>query len=198
MNPFSDMEVWRSETARRQFLSRSATGMGAAALATLLNSGPAGPPARLTPRHIRRSRVKRVIWLTQAGAPSQLDLFDPKPGLYRRSSATSCLPSIRGEPAPHRHDLRRENPMPVAPSVFPFQSPRPIRHAAQRDPAAHRRRWPIRSASSAHLHTEAINHDPAMTLLQTGHQNFRATLPSAPGCPTASAPRTPTSRPSSS
>src|SRR6185369_12672986 len=65
---------------RRQFLGRASIGIGSAALATLIeararaSTGIAGVP-HFAPK------AKRVIWLTQAGAPSQLDLFDYKPHL---------------------------------------------------------------------------------------------------------------------
>ena len=81
---------------RRQFLGRTATGIGAAALASLLNPslfGASDPAKPLLPHFA--PRAKRVIWLTQAGAPSQLDLFDYKPHLRARFKEE--LPdSIRG------------------------------------------------------------------------------------------------------
>ena len=65
------------QLARRQFLSRTSVGIGTAALASLLSP-------RLSTAQERTHFVpsaKRVICLTQAGAPSQLDLFDFKPKL---------------------------------------------------------------------------------------------------------------------
>src|ERR1700738_1336244 len=66
---------------RRQFFTRSSAGIGAAALASLLDpkafaSGLAGLP------HFAPT-AKRVIYLHQSGAPSQLDLFDYKPALNK-------------------------------------------------------------------------------------------------------------------
>src|SRR5262245_46191491 len=77
---------------RRHFFSRSSRGLGTLALAGLLNpslfAGPklrarpalAGAPGRgvLDPLHFA-ARAKRVIYLSQSGAPSQLDLYDYKP-----------------------------------------------------------------------------------------------------------------------
>src|SRR4051794_33244871 len=66
---------------RRRFLGRSAHGLGVAALASLLArdldaaTGNAPGIPHFAPR------AKRVISLFQSGAPSQIDLFDPKPGL---------------------------------------------------------------------------------------------------------------------
>src|SRR6187399_2409430 len=78
---------------RRQFLGRGATGIGVAALASLLNRSATAAPGLPGVPHFT-PKAKRVIWLTQAGAPSQLDLFDYKPGL--REQFNKDLPdSIR-------------------------------------------------------------------------------------------------------
>ena len=68
---------------RRHFLSRASTGIGAAALASLLQPSLSATPSGASLPHFA-PKAKRVIWLTQAGAPSQLDLFDYKPGLRQR------------------------------------------------------------------------------------------------------------------
>jgi len=65
---------------RRAFLKGAGRGLGAAALASLLTRGLAAAPGTLSPTH-HPARAKRVIWLTMAGGPSQLELFDHKPKL---------------------------------------------------------------------------------------------------------------------
>lgn len=155
---------------RRRFLTHSSTTLGVAALASLTNSNSvrgaehhASRPG--LPHHAPRAR--RVIYLFQSGAPSQLDLFDPKPELETR----------RGEdlPASIRMGQRLttmtsgQAKFPVAPSMFKFTK----RGQAglwfsellpQMGELADD--WcVIRS-----LHTEAINHDPAITFVQTGAQ----------------------------
>ncbi|MBT5708448.1 MAG: DUF1501 domain-containing protein, partial [Verrucomicrobia bacterium] len=78
--PNQNIEERRTEISRRQFLSKTVPGVGVAALASLLNP----QSARAThPGSHFGGKVKRVIWLTQAGAPSQLDLFDYKPQLKK-------------------------------------------------------------------------------------------------------------------
>ena len=112
-------------------------------------------------------KARRIIYLTQAGAPSQLDLFDYKPGL--EGEFDKDLPdSIRNGQRLTGMTAGQKR-FPVAPSHFKFQQhgqsgiwlsellPRTSRFADEM--------CLIRS-----MHTEAINHDPAMTLLQTGHQ----------------------------
>ncbi len=160
-----EFNFWQREAARRQFLSRSATGIGAAALATLLNPGHS---AASEPTSHFKSRVKRVIWLTQAGAPSQLDLFDYKPGLQQQFGKE--LPaSIRGEQRLTGMTSGQKT-LPVAPSVFKFRQ-----HGASgmwlSEILPHTAAMADQLCLVRTLHTEAINHDPAMTLLQTGHQS---------------------------
>ncbi len=112
-------------------------------------------------------KARRIIYLTQAGAPSQLDLFDYKPGLEEQFDKD--LPdSIRNGQRLTGMTAGQKR-FPVAPSHFKFQQhgqsgmwlsellPRTSQFADEM--------CLIRS-----MHTEAINHDPAMTLLQTGNQ----------------------------
>src|SRR5471032_1254645 len=84
---------------RRQFFQRSGLGLGALALGSLLREASAavgdplapmenplaqeGNPLAPKPPHFA-ARAKRVIYLHMIGAPSQLDLFDPKPELVKR------------------------------------------------------------------------------------------------------------------
>ena len=69
--------------ARRQFLQRSACGLGALGLSQLLARDGAAETGNASPGPHFRARAKRVVFLFMAGAPSQLDLFDPKPGMRR-------------------------------------------------------------------------------------------------------------------
>ncbi len=142
---------------RRTFLRNSASGIGMAALGSLLHG--AAPH--------RAAKARRVIYLFQSGAPSQMELFDHKPGLEKR----------RGEdlPASIRQGQRLttmtsgQAKFPVAPSRFKFsQHGQAGTWLSELLPhlAATADDWcVIRS-----MHTEAINHDPAITFCQTGSQ----------------------------
>ena len=70
----------RAALTRRAFLGKTAQGVGAVALASLL-----GPAAMASPGALSRlplpQKAKRVIWLSMAGGPSHLETFDPKPKL---------------------------------------------------------------------------------------------------------------------
>jgi hypothetical protein len=112
-------------------------------------------------------KAKRIIWLTQAGAPSQLDLFDYKPGLA--SQFDKDLPeSIRNGQRLTGMTAGQKR-FPIAPSVFKFQQ-----HGQSgmwlSELLPHTAKFADDICVIRSLHTEAINHDPAMTLLQTGHQ----------------------------
>ena len=163
MNPLDPLQI-----TRRQFLGRSAAGIGAAALASLLNpqllAATGSAANRLT--HFA-PRARRVIWLTQAGAPSQLDLFDYKPHLRARFKQE--LPDSIRSGQRLTGMTSNQKTLPVAPSLFEFKQ--------------HGRSGIWLSELLPHtagvvddlcfirsLHTEAINHDPAMTFLQTGSE----------------------------
>jgi hypothetical protein len=163
MNPLDPLQI-----TRRQFLGRSAAGIGAAALASLLNpqllAATAGGADRLT--HFA-PHARRVIWLTQAGAPSQLDLFDYKPQLRERFREE--LPdSIRGGQRLTGMTANQKT-LPVAPSLFEFKQ-----HGQSgiwlSELLPHTARVVDELCFIRSLYTEAINHDPAMTFLQTGSE----------------------------
>ena len=156
------------QMTRRHFLGRATAGIGAAALAALLNPallGGAEPARSLRPHFAPRAR--RVIWLTQAGAPSQLDLFDYKPGL--RARFKQDLPdSVRGTQRLTGMTADQKK-FPVAPTLFEFKQ-----HGQSgiwlSEILPHTARVVDELCVIRSVNTEAINHDPAMTFLQTGHQ----------------------------
>src|ERR1700677_1918040 len=82
----NDRQTWTTAVNRRTFVTRSALGLGAVALRSLLDPSLLGADTRaqrwagvVRPRH--QPRAKRVIWLTMAGGPSHLETFDYKPKL---------------------------------------------------------------------------------------------------------------------
>jgi hypothetical protein len=145
------------------------TGLGAAALASLLQqdnlASDANNPAAALPHF--PPKVKRVIYLFQSGAPSQMDLFDYKPKLT----------DLRGTELPDsiRQGQRltgmtsRQTSFPIAPSKFRF-----AQHgrcgAWVSDLLPHTARVVDDLCFVKSMHTEAINHDPAITFFQTGAQ----------------------------
>ena len=152
---------------RRQFLGRASTRHRRRGTRIAAESAASSPQADQRLPHFA-PKAKRIIWLTQAGAPSQLDLFDHKPGL--KAQFDKDLPdSVRGEPAAHRHDLG-----PDALSRSRRRSSSFTQHGQSgmwlSELLPHTAKLADEICLIRSLHTEAINHDPAMTLLQTGHQ----------------------------
>jgi hypothetical protein len=150
---------------RRQFFGRSAAGIGTAALASLLNervfaAGTLGAP-HFAPK------AKRVIYLFMSGGPSHIDLFDYKPKL-RDYHSTELPGSVRmGQRITGMTSRQKSFPC-VAP-MFQFgQHGRCGAWVSELLP--HTAAIVDDIALVKSLHTEAINHDPAVTYLQTGHQ----------------------------
>lgn len=152
---------------RRHFFGRSATGLGIAALAGLLRKDLEGAADALPGLPHFAPTAKRVIYLFQSGAPSQMDLFDYKPRLAE--FARQELPdSIRmGQRLTGMTSTQKS--FPVAPSVFQFR-----RHGSS---GAWVSELLPRLATVVDdlcfvksMYTEAINHDPGVTFFQTGFQ----------------------------
>jgi hypothetical protein len=159
------------ECNRRHFLSRSGVGLGALALGALLGRDAAGAatagPGGLAGLPHFPAKAKRVIYLFQSGAPSQLDLFDDKPEL-RGKRGIELPESVRMGQRITTMTSGQKN-LPVAPSVFKF-----ARHGESG--AALSELLPYTAGVADDLcfirsmQTEAINHDPAITFVQTGSQ----------------------------
>src|SRR5690242_8720347 len=87
-------------STRRHFFRQSGFGIGAAALGTLLNrsiladsgSNPVAPKAPMFP-----AKAKSIIYLFMAGAPSQVDLLDPKPTLQKYDGQNVPAELTKGE-----------------------------------------------------------------------------------------------------
>jgi Protein of unknown function (DUF1501) len=156
----------RSLLTRRNLLSHMATGISAAALASLLQQDDLAADQASSLPHFP-PKAKRIIYLFQSGAPSQMDLFDHKPKLA----------DLRGTELPEsiRQGQRltgmtsRQTSFPIAPCKFNF-----AQHGRSRawvsDLLPHTAGVVDDLCFIKSLHTEAINHDPAITFFQTGAQ----------------------------
>jgi hypothetical protein len=148
--------------SRRKFFTRTATGM--TALASLLQGASEGGLAGL-PHH--KPRAKRVIFLMQHGAPSQIDLFDYKPEL-KRHQAKELPDSIRQGQRLTGMTAYQAN-FPVASSLFSF-----AQHGKSgmwlSELLPHTAKVSDDICLIRSMHTEAINHDPAVTFVQSGFQ----------------------------
>src|SRR5687768_14885235 len=160
--------------SRRQLLTRTSLGLGAVALSSLIDPtvlAAAGPATTRSSGSFKAPhfapKAKRVIYLFQSGGPSHLELFDYKPK----------LDALYGQdlPASVRMGQRLtgftsgQATLPVIPSKFPFkQAGRSGTWVSELMP--HTARIIDELCLVRSMHTEAINHDPAITLMQTGHQ----------------------------
>jgi Protein of unknown function (DUF1501) len=161
---------------RRQFFRRSTAGIaiGIPALATLLTKDGFAADTATDPKtgglvglpHFP-PKAKRVIFLHQSGAPSQMELFDYKPGLV----------SLQGKDLPDSVRMGQritgmtsgQSAFPVAPSIFKFnQYGKSGTWLSELLPYHAKIVDDITIIKSAY--TEAINHDPAITFIQTGFQ----------------------------
>jgi hypothetical protein len=156
---------------RRHFFGRSATGIGVAALATLLDgerTSGASTAAADSAGFLRFPvKAKRVIYLFQSGAPSQMDLFDNKPRLHEFQGIE--LPDSIRKGQRLTGMTSRQSSFPVAASRFRF-----ARHGESGATFSELLPYTARVADDLcvikSMSTEAINHDPAVTFFQTGAQ----------------------------
>ena len=155
---------------RRTFLSRA--GLGSIALTTLMSgSSNAGEPVSSVSENDGAPhfppRAKRIIYLFQSGAPSQMDLFDPKPELLHRFGEELPDSVRRGQRLTGMTASQAR--FPVAPSRYRFQQygrcGMTLSELLPHTAAISDRICLVRS-----MFTEAINHDPAITFFQTGAQ----------------------------
>src|SRR5215472_11479513 len=151
---------------RRHFFSRTSTSIGVAALASLLSEDARADGGLPGLPHFA-PKAKRVIYLFQSGAPSQMELFDYKPKL-KDLRATELPDSIRqGQRLTGM--TAAQTSFPVAPSLYKFaQYGNSGTWISELMP--HTAKIVDSLCFVKSMHTEAINHDPAVTFFQTGFQ----------------------------
>jgi hypothetical protein len=171
MDPVLDHNL---NITRRQLFGRTSKGIGVMALASLLNpelfaAGEARDPKTggLVGLPHFAPKAKRVIFLHQSGAPSQIELFDYKPKLME-IAGTELPDSVRkGQRITGM--TSGQNSLPVAPSIFKFD-----RHGENgtwvSELLPHTAKIVDDLTIVKTVNTDAINHDPAITFIQTGFQ----------------------------
>ena len=176
----NDLETYTQHLTRRAFLGNSSLGVGRAALASLLGNSLLSPALRADQSSDSKPKglpgfphfaptAKSVIYLFQSGGPSHVDLFDYKPTLQKRHG-TELPESVRGD--------QRVTGMTAGQASFPVVAP--FWNMTQSGQSG---RWmsdllPYTQgivddiAVIKSVHTEAINHDPAITFINTGSQQM--------------------------
>ncbi|MCM8528422.1 MAG: DUF1501 domain-containing protein [Lentisphaeraceae bacterium] len=175
MNTDQPVKEYIKLQTRRQFFRSGAAGLGGAALASMLTNADANDKtARNTAvsngvlgnGHFK-AKAKRVIYLFMAGAPSQLDTFDYKPKM--KDFFNKDLPESVRKGQRLTTMTAAQARFPIAPSMFEFkQHGQCGRWVSELLPNMAKMTDDISFVHS--MWTEAINHDPAITYIQTGNQ----------------------------
>ncbi len=160
---------------RREFLTKTSMGLGAVALSSLLGTNQlfAAPPSPTLNNgglpglpHFR-PKVKRVVYLFMSGGPSQMDLFDYKPALEKMHGQD--LPDSVRKGQRLTGMSARQSSLPVTASLFKFN-----RYGSSGAWVSDLMPYTAKVVDDLcfikSLYTEQINHDPAITFFQTGHQ----------------------------
>ncbi len=154
--------------SRRAFLGRSAQGLGAVALGSLLGREAAGKPLPfpgvLSNLHFPQ-KAKRVIWLTMAGGPSHLETFDPKPKLAE----------MHGQPMPESFTKGQQLAQLQGQKLTCFGPQHPFAKFGKNQTEICALFPKLGSVLDEiclirSMTTDAINHDPAHMFMNTGSQ----------------------------
>lgn len=165
MHPLLDYE--RALT-RRTFLANAARGIGRLGLASLLFPGLVGKTGKNGPPHFT-PKAKHIIYLFQSGGPSHVDLFDFKP-VQQELHASELPGSVRGTQRLTGMTARQQS----FPVVAPWWSMRRCgTHGTWiSDLLPHIQTIADDICLIKSMYTEAINHDPAITFINTGSQQI--------------------------
>ncbi|MGV3720213.1 MAG: DUF1501 domain-containing protein [Actinomycetota bacterium] len=145
--------------SRRDLLRKAGAGFGALALADLLGgrSGSAAAPRDpLAPRATHFApKAKSIIWLFMEGAPSGVDLFDPKPELTKRHGQKHVIDVFNGNPGPLMHSPFTFKQYGQSGAWVCDRYPNVAKHVDE-------------FAFIKSLHTESNDHVPALYQINTG------------------------------
>lgn len=178
MNGMDELTRLHFERKRRDFLKGSVLGLGGVALQSLLGCGrksPTRPASAMAEEELNRPlthphfipRAKRVIYLFQSGGPSQMELFDYKPKLYEMHGQ-EIPASVIGK--------NRISGMVSNQYSFPLAMPSATFNRFGRNGTPLSEHIPHLASVVDDLcivksmHTDQINHEPAVIFTQTGNQ----------------------------
>jgi hypothetical protein len=174
------LEALRTAIARRALLGGAGLGVGAVALGMLearraaaatldpaaVTAGRVHPPLPGLPHHA--PKAKAIIYIHTNGGPSQIDLWDHKPGL-REYFDQEIPASVRGDQRLSTMTSGQKR-FPVAPSKFRFEQVGRCGRWINTELLPHTARIVDDLALVKTVHTNAINHDPACTFVMTGSE----------------------------
>jgi hypothetical protein len=145
--------------SRRAFLGQSACGIGTMALGSLLNAAPSGV---VNPLHVA-AKAKRVIFLYMSGGPSHLETFDPKPELAKLDGQPMPESFTKGQPIAQLQNAQLNC---LGPRMKFNKCGNSGQEISELFP--HMARIADEMCIIRSMKTEAINHDPAHTFMNTG------------------------------
>lgn len=165
MNPFNNLQT------RRQFFSRGQHLLGGAALTSLLGEAltqqASGSSHRAPGPHFP-PKAKRVIYLHMVGGPSQMDLFDYKPVMQKWYDKD--LPESIRNGQRLTTMTSGQTRFPIAPSKYQFSQAGKCGMWMNTELLPNLAKKADDICFMRSLHTEAINHEPAIAAMQTGNQ----------------------------
>jgi hypothetical protein len=163
----SDNHPPQSIESRRDFFVRGRHLLGGAALTSLLAQTADGASARASGSHYPAT-AKRVIYLHMVGGPSQMDLFDYKP-VMRQWFDKDLPESVRmGQRLTTMTSGQAR--FPIAPSKYKFRPAGECGMWMNTELLPNLAKKADEICWMRSLHTEAINHEPAIAAMQTGNQ----------------------------
>jgi len=172
MNLHSDLHAERARLlTRRWFLRDCGVGLAGVALTQLLQRGATAAPAPMPNPLAARAphfaaKAKRVIFLFQAGAPSHLELFDPKPELTKRDGQLPPAALLEG----YRAAFIKPNSALLG-SKFKFQNYGGA-GMEMSELMPHLGKVADELCLVRSMQTDAVNHAPGQILMNTGSQQF--------------------------
>ncbi|MCH2361781.1 MAG: DUF1501 domain-containing protein [Pirellulales bacterium] len=167
----SDQTIWTSDVDRlnRRAFVRSSFGLGSVALSSLLSEEVGARSYGIGNGGLHhKPTAKRVIFLHQSGAPSQMDLFDPKSDLEAKWHGKEIPDFIRKGQRLTGMTKDQES-LPVTASFFEFM-PHGESGMEVSELLPHTAKVVDRLCMIRSMYTHAINHDPAITYIQTGSE----------------------------
>ena len=167
MNPIREHQLMMT---RRQLFGRSALGVGTAAMAGLMGRSLFAEDSN-TPEGLHHAaKAKRVIYLFMSGGPSHHDLWDYKPKM-KEMSGQQLPDHVRDGQRVTGMTANQKNGLPVAPTKYKFtKQENNDRGVWVSELLPHTAKVAKELCVVHSTFTEAINHDPAITYIQTGSQ----------------------------
>ena len=166
MHPLTDFANLQT---RRQFFSNGTNALGMAALATLLGQEAKGEGAHPLQSALQFApKAKRVIYLHMVGGPSQMDLFDYKPEMAKWYDKDLPESIRKGQRLTTMTSNQKR--FPIAPSKYQFAQYGQNGMWMNSELLPWFTKCVDDVAFIRSMHTEAINHEPAITMMQSGNQ----------------------------